>query len=269
GNPIFFENELKDSASLSTSSIDQPNSSSKNPPKLPQEPESEPPVLQEPLVIQKKSYKHYNTVLEAFKTLKSLAKDQVSWSLYTENKGVKVYQKDNPGNALPYMRGDITIYGELLPDDILSYIVCLDSKKLWDDRYEEGFVVERYSLDDLLSRTATKGTFPISGRDFAMASSVDRDPDGTIWHVATSIVDSKIPEYKKYVRADLNLAGWELKPVYNNVGKRIAINVKYIVDIDIKLDSVPTRILKSITMQTPMCVGKIDELSKKIGFPPY
>ncbi|CAG8588046.1 3423_t:CDS:2, partial [Dentiscutata heterogama] len=232
-------------------------------------PKSDPPVLELPTVKKVKLHPHYDTALEAIKLLKSLARDQNSWELYSESKGVKVYLKDIPGKSVPCMRGDITIYGDFLPDDICSYTTSLDARKLWDDRYEEGTTVERYSLTDVMTRSAMKGTFPISGRDFAMICTIDRDPDGTIWCVAKSIVDSKIPENKKYVRAELNLAGWELRPVYDSAGNRIAVDIKYIVDIDIKLDSVPSRVLKSISMQTPMCVVKIDELLKNIGFPPY
>ncbi|KAF0397937.1 Bet v1-like protein [Gigaspora margarita] len=253
-------------------STHQSISSSENIPKLLQEPKSEPSILKEPIVKKEKkekSHHHQDAASEAIEMLKSLARDQYSWVLYSESKGVKVYQKDNPGKSVPYMRGDITIYGNFLPEDICQYAVSLDARKLWDDRYEEGTTVERYSFTEVLTRSAMKGTFPISGRDFAMICTVDRDPDGTIWCAATSIIDPKIPENKKYVRADLILAGWELRPVYDSAGNRSAIEVKYIVDIDIKLDSVPSRILKSISMQTPMCVAKIDELLKTIGFPPY
>ncbi|CAG8464118.1 21248_t:CDS:2 [Cetraspora pellucida] len=247
-------------------SVHQPTSSSENHSNLPQESK---PELKELIIEKVNSYPHQDNALEALKILKSLVKDQTSWELYSENKGIKIYQRENPGKSIPCMRGDVTIYGDFLPEDIRTYATSLDARKLWDDRYEEGTTIERYSLTDVLTRTAMKGTFPISGRDFSMISTVDRDPDGTIWCATTSIVDPKIPENKKYVRAELSLAGWELRPVYDSVGNRIAIDVKYIVDTDIKLESVPTRILKSISMQTPMCVAKIDELLKKIGFPPY
>ncbi|CAG8480234.1 9481_t:CDS:2, partial [Racocetra fulgida] len=207
--------------------VNQPISSSENHSKLPREPKSE----AKELIVKKAEYlhPHHDSALKALELLKSLAKDQTGWELYSENKGIKVYQRENPSRPLPSMRGDVTIYGNFLPDDVLSYATSLGARKFM----------------------------------------IDRDPDGTVWFATTSIVDPKIPENKKYVRAELILAGWELRPVYASAGNRIAVDVKYIVDTDIKLESIPTRILKSISMQTPMCVAKIDELMKKIGFPPY
>ncbi|CAG8813606.1 14604_t:CDS:2, partial [Racocetra persica] len=248
--------------------INQPSSSSENHTKLPREPK---PEAKEPIVKKAESYlyPHHDDALKALELLKSLAKDQTNWELYSESKGIKVYQMENPSRPLPSMRGDVTIYGNFLPDDVLSYATSLGARKLWDDRFENGTTLERYGPNVALTKSAMKGTFPISGRDFAMISVIDRDPDGTVWCATTSIVDPKIPENKKYVRAKLILAGWELRPVYASAGNRIAVDVKYIVDTDIKLESIPTRILKTISMQTPMSVAKIEELMNKIGFPPY
>ncbi|CAG8824487.1 25002_t:CDS:2, partial [Dentiscutata erythropus] len=150
------------------------------------------------------------------------------WNFYAESKGVKIYQKYKE-KPMPYLRGDATIYGGFHPADILSYIITLDSRKLWDDRYEEGSVLERYGPDDAITRLFT---------------TIERDPaTGTIWVADTSVVDSRFPEDSGYVRANLTVAGWEFRPKFDD-GKVISVNVKYIVDIDLKLNSIPQSILK-------------------------
>ncbi|KAF0499199.1 Bet v1-like protein [Gigaspora margarita] len=218
-------------------------------------------LIQKPV----KSHNYYNEAQKALELFKLLANDPDGWNLYAESKGVKIYQKDS-GKPMPYLRGDAVIYGEFHPADILSYITTLDSRKIWDERYEEGSILERYGLDDTMTRVAMKGTFPISGRDLITIGTIERDPaTGTIWVADTSI---DFPENKKYVRANLTVAGWEFRPNFNGE-KIIGVNVKYIVDIDLKLNSVPQSILKMVSMQTPLCIAKIDDSLQKIGFPPY
>ncbi|CAG8624890.1 10874_t:CDS:2, partial [Gigaspora rosea] len=212
-----------------------------------------------------KSHNYYNEAQKALELFKLLANDLNGWNFYAESKGVKIYQKDS-GKPMPYLRGDAVIYGEFHPADILSYIITLDSRKIWDERYEEGSILERYSLDDTMTRVAMKGAFPISGRDLITIGTIERDPaTGTIWVADTSV---DFPENKKYVRANLAVAGWEFRPNFNGE-KIISVDVKYIVDIDLKLNSVPQSILKMVSMQTPLCIAKINDSLQKIGFPPY
>ncbi|CAG8800248.1 14751_t:CDS:2, partial [Racocetra persica] len=229
------------------------------------------PESQDPSKLIKKpvtSHDYYNNAKKALELLKLLVNNWDGWGLYAESKGAKIYQKDS-GKPMPYLRGDVTIYGGFYPTDILSYINNLDSRKLWDGRYEDGSIIERYSYDNVLTRVAMKGTFPLSGRDFIAISITERDPaTGTIWVASTSIVDPRVPESKKYVRANLIIAGWVLRPNFDGE-KIVSVDVKYIVDIDLKINSVPQPIRKLLSMQVPLCIANIDDSLQRIGFPPY
>ncbi|CAG8662375.1 2685_t:CDS:2, partial [Racocetra fulgida] len=223
------------------------------------------PESQDPSKLIKKpvtSHDYYNNAKKALELLKFLVNNWDGWDLYAESKGVKIYQKDS-GKLMPYLRGDVTIYGGFYPTDILSYINNLDSRKLY------GSIIERYSFDYALTRVAMKGTFPLSGRDFIAISITERDPaTGTIWVANTSIVDPRAPESKNYVRANLVIAGWVLRPNFDGE-KIVSVDVKYIVDIDLKINSVPQSILKMLSMQVPLRIANIDDSLQKIGFPPY
>ncbi|CAG8679904.1 16306_t:CDS:2, partial [Acaulospora morrowiae] len=213
-------------------------------------------------------HRHTESLKDALHYLKSLYDNVNDWTLYTETKGVKVFTMDG-GKPMPIMRGDITYTG-YDAEDVLSVVANMDFRKLWDDRFDEGSTYERWDLGETLTRSAMKGTFPVSGRDMALINTVDRDPEtGTIYFVSTSVIDQAIPLSKKHVRADLKIAGWILKPKKNESGIVEAVDATYIVEIDIKLDSIPTSILKSISMQTPMCVVKVNDVIQKYGFPPY
>ncbi|CAG8706239.1 14187_t:CDS:2, partial [Funneliformis mosseae] len=125
-------------------------------------------------------------------------------------------------------------------------------------------------LHEHLTRTAMKGTFPISGRDLSVCGMLHSEEDtGILQFVTTSVVDPLIPESKKHVRSNLNFAGWRLEPHVDDKGNTTSVDVIYIVDIDIKLDSIPTSILKMLSNQIPTTISKIDELMQKTGFCPY
>ncbi|CAJ0913638.1 8396_t:CDS:1, partial [Entrophospora sp. SA101] len=141
-----------------------------------------------------------------------------------------------------------------------------------DDRYEGGEIIEFLNDYDCLVRVAMKGTFPVSGRDMSLAGMLDREEGtGIIRYVTVSVNDPLIPQSKRHVRADLHFAGWEFIPTYfdSNPNRIKSVFCKYIVDIDIKLATVPSSILKQFSVQTPIVVLKINELLHKIGYPPY
>ncbi|GBB84581.1 hypothetical protein RclHR1_11150006 [Rhizophagus clarus] len=238
-------------------------------PLLPSPPLSSPPSPPSPHPSSIK-HKHTDAVNAAVKIFKDNIKDLEGWKFYSENKGVKVYTKDVAGRSTPIIRGDYTITGGYTAEDLLSVIKNLDLRKFWDDRYEDGENIKMFDNDNILSRVACKGTFPISGRDFALCGTVERDPKtGSVYFITTSITDSAIPEVKKYVRAHVHFTGWKIVPSFDENGDTKELDIVYVVDTDIKLESVPQSILKSISTGTPLVVQKIDEMLQKIGFPPY
>jgi hypothetical protein len=99
---------------------------------------------------------------------------------------------------------------------------------------------------------------------------LDHDEDtGILQFISTSVVDQLIPESKKLVRANLDFAGWRLKPHFDSNGNTISVDITYIVDVDVKLDTIPSSIRKTLSVQIPTIVSKLDELMQKVGFPPY
>uniref|UniRef100_U9TNC5 START domain-containing protein n=1 Tax=Rhizophagus irregularis (strain DAOM 181602 / DAOM 197198 / MUCL 43194) TaxID=747089 RepID=U9TNC5_RHIID len=217
-------------------------------------------------------HRHTESVQKAFEMFKShLPMDD--WNLYSEDKGLKIYMKEFVGKSTPIMRGDGVISGGFTTYDILSVIKNLDMRKLWDDRYDEGAIYEMFSLHERLARTSMKGTFPIrqvNGRDMSVCEMLDHEEDtGILQFVSTSVVDQLIPESKKIVRANLDFAGWRLKPHFDSEGNTTSVDTTYIVDVDVKLDTIPSSIRKTLSVQIPMIVSKLDELMQKMGFPPY
>ncbi|RIA92501.1 hypothetical protein C1645_765000 [Glomus cerebriforme] len=271
GSPIHTTREIQNG---SLSNQDTPKSSSTALSMSPVEPLSPTGITENVLSSPKNfakpmQHRHTEAVRKAFETFKSHV-PMDGWKLYSENDYLKIYTKETDGKSTPILRGDGVISGGFSTFDILSIIKNLDMRKLWDDRYDDGATYEMFSLHEILSRTAMKGTFPVSGRDLSVCGMVDHDEDtGILQFVGTSVVDPLIPEGKKHVRAHLEFAGWQLKPHFDSNGKTTSVDVIYIVDIDIKLDTIPTSIRKTLSVQIPMVIFKINELMQNMGFPPY
>ncbi|CAI2168483.1 3292_t:CDS:2 [Funneliformis geosporum] len=217
-----------------------------------------------------KKHRYKNVINKAVTQFKENVNSMDGWQFYSESKGVKIYTKDIEGRTFPIIRGDYTLSGGFTANDCLAILKNLSLRKLWDDRFDGGENIEILSNTENTSRVSMKGTFPISGRDFALFGTVEQDPiTGKIVYVTTSIIDQAIPEVKKYVRAHITFAGWQMVPNFDSKGNTESLSLVYIVDSELKLDSIPSSILKTLSTGTPMIVQKIDEMLHETGFPPY
>ncbi|CAG8514083.1 18432_t:CDS:2 [Dentiscutata erythropus] len=227
-------------------------------------------VLEESLISQSlKKDRHKGSANNVLSKLKTLASNLDGWEFYKEEQGVDIYTREGITNSIPMTRGDIKITGRHKPEDILSIISELEMRKLWDDRFDESVNIERLGQNEFLNKLSMNRNFPISRRDLATVCIIERDPEtGTIWHASTSVADPLIPESKKHVRANLAIAGWQIRP---RVDEELTtyIEIIYITDIDIRLEAIPPSIIKSVFLQPPICIAKVVDILKKMGHPPY
>ena len=92
--------------------------------------------------------------------------------------------------------------------------------------------MEVLNSEESLVHSMQKGIFPVSGRDLATVTRTCCEPEEKVWYnLSASVIDSKIPEDSKRVRADLAIAGFVFKPRPDN--ERV-IDVSYIVQVDPK-----------------------------------
>ncbi|CAG8472636.1 11472_t:CDS:10 [Dentiscutata heterogama] len=237
---------------------------------LPILPLSSPHVSPKSLINQSlKKDRHKGSANNVLYKLKTLASNLDGWEFYKEEQGIDIYTREGITNSMPMTRGDIKITGRHKPEDILSIISELEMRKLWDDRFDEGVNIERLGQNEFLTKLSMKRNFPISRRDLATVCIIEHDPEtGTIWHASTSVADPLIPESKKHVRANLAIAGWQIRP---RVDEELTtyIEITYITDIDIRLETIPPSIIKTVFLQPPLCIAKVVDILKKIGHPPY
>nr|CAG8532966.1 9936_t:CDS:10 [Entrophospora candida] len=220
--------------------------------------------------INRATHRHSETLRAAMDNFKSQARSLDGWNFYSNDKGVKIYSKDVGGKSIPMIRGESRISGGFTVEDILSIINSVEMRKIWDERFEDSVVLEKLNHFDSLVKSVIKGSFSISGRDLSLASTIEYDFEtGIVRYVSTSVIDPLIPETKKYVRAQLDFAGFEFASKFDDEGFTKYVDIKYIADIDAKIDTVPSIILRQVSIQTPIILNRIDELLQKSGFPPY
>ncbi|KAJ3414051.1 hypothetical protein HDV05_007176 [Chytridiales sp. JEL 0842] len=176
----------------------------------------------------------------------------------------------------------------LAAEQALQYLVSLEPLTRWDfqqekngiristmplegdPRYESGESLEYFSVDEALSYSVQKGTFPVASRDLVSLLTCRRqntDGLGKLIYVATSVNDPTAPsEGRGRVRAHLTVAGWILRQ-----RKEGGIEASYIVQVDPKgtVPSALTALVKLIQTQTPQCIFEVSKYLVRAGPIPF
>ncbi|KAJ3199193.1 hypothetical protein HDU67_003050, partial [Dinochytrium kinnereticum] len=136
-----------------------------------------------------------------------------------------------------------------------------------DPRYDTGESIEHFNVDEALSYSVQKGTFPVAARDLVTAWFCKREPverGGRLIYYLTSVVDPTAPsEGRGRVRADVAVAGWVLRPI---PGK--GLETSYIVQVDPK-GTIPSALVKLVQVQTPLCISEVSRYLARSGHIPF
>lgn len=101
----------------------------------------------------------------------------------------------------------------------------------------------------------------MSGRDFVGLMSLFTHESST-YLITTSVLHPQAPESKSsQVRGHVHLAAWILTPTSSN-----CVHVTYIVHADPR-GTIPARLVKFISTQTPLCVAGVRDYIEKYGVP--
>ncbi|KAJ3015493.1 hypothetical protein HKX48_004569 [Thoreauomyces humboldtii] len=223
------------------------------------------PAAPVPALVARPTYvphRHTESGVKALKYLKQIVTDESAWKFHSEQQGIKISTIEDGASAMPIVRGDATFPPEYSVDDIMNVLRTNGARKIWDARFEDGEMMEWLNTTELVFHSVQKGQFPVSARDICGLQVTLVDARSTTYVVATSVIDPLVPVDSKRVRADLTVAGWILKPA-NNGG----VAVTYVVKIDVR-GSIPSAIVKAVSIQTPLCVAEVLKYLKSSGPPP-
>ncbi|KAI9028139.1 hypothetical protein CLU79DRAFT_553377 [Phycomyces nitens] len=235
-------------------------------------PEPLPSTFHNPALKLYPSSRHRSTRRQCMDLLKQLASDDLDdWKPSGEKNNVQLYTKSVQGSPLPIMRGETTLSGPWTAEQVCSVIQCFGARSLWDDYFESGVFVERFSQKEYLSHVKLRTVFPIQSRDFSLLTVLESDAaTGTIHVASASVADGLVPENKTSIRAKMILYGWILAPKRSSKGKIVGIKTKFVCQMDMAGQTpLPPAIVRQLTSQVPACVDRMQDYLDKHGCPPY
>ncbi|KAI8990784.1 hypothetical protein BDF20DRAFT_908634 [Mycotypha africana] len=200
---------------------------------------------------------HVHQADNALKTLKRIILED-DWKKVLKHKsGVMVHMKNgmDKDDKTPIFKGEAVIQG-FSPQSIF-YVVGM--RKLWDEQYEDGSLVE--NLTDTISLTyeAMKPTPTQKSRDSVLVEKIECTQNGAIIFACTSVETPRIPKVNGRTRANIKLQGWILEPLYG--GPRPATKVIYVVQEAMK-GWVPGFAKKTLARR-PLVIAKVAEYLEK------
>lgn len=205
---------------------------------------------------------HIQKAEQALDSLKRIVRAG-GWKRILKHKsGVVVYSRQGgyENNKLPIFMGQHQMEG-FPPQSVFSVI---GMRRLWDELYEEGNLVENLDETTSLTYMVMQGMAGSKTRDFSLVEKIDCSPDGTIFFVSTSVDTPKIPPCVGKVRANVKLNGWILNPVSENPP---VTKVTYVLQSDVR-GWIPSVFAKKYLSRRPLVLHTIKSYLVKHGPPP-
>ncbi|KAL1915797.1 uncharacterized protein VTP21DRAFT_6556 [Calcarisporiella thermophila] len=220
-------------------------------------------------------HKCSKALLRAMESLKILEAQTEGWESLALGEShpattahVQAYALRQPGTA-PTIRAEGVISGEWSPEQACAVIQNLGARRIWDERFEAGEVVERFNQLEMLVYYQLKGIPPLGGRDISAATAQETNPETGVTRIVTvSVEDSKLPEDPHRIRAHM-FSGWIIRPETDPNTERIqAIHVTYISRLDLR-GSPPPSVLRTLMLEVPECIVRVGDFLERYGPPPY
>ncbi|KAI8081384.1 uncharacterized protein BX664DRAFT_302065 [Halteromyces radiatus] len=216
--------------------------------------------------------RHRSIRKESINNYKRLfSSDMDEWKNIGEREGVKLYSKASQGYALPILRGDGWLEGSWTTEQLCSVVQCFGARTKWDDYFQDGHVVERFSQKEYLVYTQMRSIFPIHSRDFSVLTQIESDARSGVIHViSASVSDSLTPETDAHIRGQILIHGWTFQTTKNEQGKRTGVNITFISHMDLAgVTPLPSAIIRLLTTEVPLCVLRVQSYITTFGCPPY
>ncbi|KAI9300445.1 hypothetical protein BJ944DRAFT_244189 [Cunninghamella echinulata] len=192
----------------------------------------------------------------ALSTLKHIVMED-GWKKALKHKsGVVVHMKSglHKNDKTPIFKGEAIIQG-FSPQSIF-YVIGM--RKLWDEQYEDGNLVENLNEATSLTYEVTKPTATSKSRDFSLVERIECTQNGSIIFVATSVETPRIPRIHGRTRAQIKLQGWILEPIRGNVP---STKVTFVIQENMK-GWVPGFAKKSLARR-PLVIALINDYLQK------
>lgn len=178
------------------------------------------------------------------------------WELSKERQGVKLYTKTDEETGIKVIRGEGIV--DAPASKILEAALNVPATTKWDDTLEDRELIKKLNQHYLMRNVLKRIGFTQKREAFTVFNSF-LEPDGTLYGVATSIDHPSFPANKDYVRAQIKMAGWILKPLPENPNKTF---FTYILNADPR-GWIPKHIINWLMEEQGMTVRKLGDFVEK------
>ncbi|KAL0085231.1 hypothetical protein J3Q64DRAFT_1699516 [Phycomyces blakesleeanus] len=193
----------------------------------------------------------------ALATLKQVVRED-GWKKALKHKsGVVVHMKSGvfKGDKAPIFKGESIIQG-FSPQSVF-YVIGL--RRLWDEQYEDGNLVDNLNDTTSLTYEVNKPTSSSKARDLSLVERIECTSTGAIIFACTSVETPRIPRIQGRTRTQIKLQGWILEPVH--FSSQPATKVTYIIQESMK-GWVPGFAKKSLARR-PLVIALVNDYLQK------
>ncbi|KAI7886802.1 hypothetical protein K492DRAFT_155732 [Lichtheimia hyalospora FSU 10163] len=180
---------------------------------------------------------HIHQAESALSSLKQIVREDAhdGWKKALKHKksGVVVHMKSAKNDKTPIFKGEAVIHG-FSPQSVF-YVIGM--RKLWDEQYDDGNLVENLNDTTSLTYEVSKPTSSLCAnsmnrpRDMALVEKIECTRDGAIMFACTSVETPRVPRIQGRVRAQIKLQGWVLEPIR---GPTPTTRVTYVIQENMK-----------------------------------
>ncbi|KAG2236798.1 hypothetical protein INT48_006982, partial [Thamnidium elegans] len=150
------------------------------------------------------------------------------WKKVLKHKsGTTVYMLQNSLEKTAFFRGESIIQG-FTPQSIF-YVIGM--RKLWDEQFDEGKLIENLNDTTSLTYESYKSTATSKPYDVTLVEKIECSTDGEILFACTSVDTPKLPKTPGKNRNQVKLQGWVLKQLSTTP---VSTKVTYITQESIK-----------------------------------
>jgi len=136
------------------------------------------------------------------------------WEYVTETKGVLINKKTFGNSDFNCVRGSGVL--PISPEELYVFTRDLPLRQGWEKLYKDAQIIEQLDskteIVHLEYKAPAWAKAVFNPHDFVVIKSERREADGSIIVMSRSVVHKDVPVQKGYVRDELEVSGWVIRP---------------------------------------------------------
>jgi len=154
-----------------------------------------------------------------------------AWKKQSDKNGIHFFTGQAPNGNTKALTSRIQIHIDVPPRIVFEVMRHRVYRTMTDSMMKSIIQVEEVDFQTAVVHLTYKGVWPVSSRDFVLATNWKIAKDGTIWMTTCSVKHKQVPGVKKVIRGDMMIGGYTLRPRKSADGS-ITTEVEYAGSLD-------------------------------------